>query len=1112
MREVIVLCRSRKKARDEVARVLDQYFWRVGDRAWRGRASNACLDRVSRDLRRRASRATAVVIHEIRSAHESRRPIIRIGSKAAFSEGGLAPVASHPAATARIALPQAQASALAVLRIAALFHDLGKVTRLFQSKLDRAAGSKKPEADAVRHDLFSAMVWDELCGELDDQALIARLSAPAPGSIDEACRRAAERLLRLHATEGLPLDLAFATREDTLAQRIGLLILTHHRLPEANTPMTQLLPEVHLNRTAALLRADLAPAPGCPFWHDEWWCGQLARDASRLVAGIACPSLDIGLRTALMLADHLGSAKKVLSPARPEHLANLIEGAPADSLALHIRRVWAHCRVAFDTLLQARDRFPALPEDRVPRDIAWPLRSSDPRFAWQAGAAAAARSLAGRGEGGFFACLLAGTGTGKTRAAPTVLAAAAFADARPERRYLRFSLGLGLRVLATQSAREYVDDLGFSAQDMSVVVGQEPIFFGTGDRAAAEEGEAAGSESLIDLPDWLRVEMAEGPVPGEGAEKEADWLRGLSLDTGRALPAFCEEVIRASGTKAADARRLVAPPIMVGTVDHLMPVASPERARHRIAALRVVTSDLILDEIDQYDAESLAALARLVYQAGAAGRRVVILSATLTADIAGAFHSAYRAGWRVHADAAGMAGHVHLLCCADAPGAVADNADGAAFGTVFDRCRDAVLSHLSRAAPQRRGEILPVAADWAALVAQVHAAVSRMHDLHGSLIGDCRVSFGLVRMTTISQTETMIRQLPAGAAEGRLRLIIGLHSGFLRLQREWIEHRLRRALTRKGADPDAGLRHLCQDEGLFARAQAAGCRDIEIVAVTSPVIETGNDLDFDYAVVDPSSLRAIVQTAGRVRRHRRTTGHGPNIVLFGRSPIVMKHRKLAWPGVETALASETQVSTPDLCDHVGSDSRDLSCLLGSADVSAISATLVLDPQPDVPLRAAEAALRAAMLKLEGGQAPLGRYLTHLMARVSRRSARIRRFRRATGGEFRLFLRGEGPETAECWGEIALGGHMVPARRLEPEECLRVDGRADIALFPEALLRAWRLVAPAGDGQARAALERLASVSFEMHAGELADTTFPAVRWSDLAGIVRAGRDDLSEVP
>ena len=169
MREIIAICRSGKKSRLRTAQVLDRYFWRIGDRTWRGKATNACLDRVARELRKRATRNTAVAIHEIRSSIESRMPLIRIGSAAAFSDAGLVPVSSHPSSA--IKPNDALNAARAVVGVAALFHDLGKATVMFQGKLQRALKGVKHEGDPVRHELQSAAVWDDLFGSCADAEL-----------------------------------------------------------------------------------------------------------------------------------------------------------------------------------------------------------------------------------------------------------------------------------------------------------------------------------------------------------------------------------------------------------------------------------------------------------------------------------------------------------------------------------------------------------------------------------------------------------------------------------------------------------------------------------------------------------------------------------------------------------------------------------------------------------------------------------------------------------------------------------------------------------------------------------------------------------------------------
>lgn len=347
---------------------------------------------------------------------------------------------------------------------------------------------------------------------------------------------------------------------------------------------------------------------------------------------------------------------------------------------------------------------------------------------------------------------------------------------------------------------------------------------------------------------------------------------------------------------------------MVGTIDHLMGVAAPTNSRFLLQSVRLMTSDLILDEIDQYDGEDLAAIARLVFQAGAAGRRVVIMSATLTPDIAEAFHTAYAAGWSDHARATGMADHVNFLICGDAPGSVFTNQDGQDPMSLLAQCRTRIIEGIHASSPLRRAQILPPCGEWQALVDQVDEGCSRLHDLNAVEIDEYRVSVGMVRMTRISHTTALAVQMRSGNLGDRIRFLVCLHSQMPRLHRAYIETRLKQALTRKDRnDPHKGVRSLCIAEDIFSRADDVGTREIEIVVVTTPVIETGNDVDFDWAILDPISTRSIIQSAGRVCRHREATGDHLNIYILGRSPVAMQGGELAMPGVETKQHPDTEV-------------------------------------------------------------------------------------------------------------------------------------------------------------------------------------------------------------
>ena len=1106
MREIIAVCRSEKNSRGRVAKVLDKYFWRIGDRTWRGKATNACLDRVSKELRKRATRNTAVVIHEIRSRSESRKPIIRIGSRHAFSEDGVVPVSSHPASFKRGASSQGSDDiGAAAVGVAALFHDLGKATNLFQGKIRRALRGGEPEADAVRHELFSAAVWDVLFGIEEDQSLGKTISELTPCRVDQACIGVREFLKKIHRKPDGPLNFSFIKREESLSHLIGMLILTHHRLPDGESDHVTLLGCRHVRGDTPLDRdVDLAIAAGTPFWHDEWWLKAIKLEADRLKPA-SFSSADIALRASLMLSDHLGSAKKTPQTTTPDHLANTIkpDGSsgylPADSLSQHVKRVYRYTRFSHEITHAFRNRFPALDEPAVPVDVAFPEIAQQPRFTWQGEAALAARNMCGKREGGFFAAIMAGTGTGKTRGAPTILVGAALGDKVPERRYLRLTLGLGLRVLATQSAKEYVDDLGFLENDISVLIGDPPIEF----KGSADEVEFDGSESLITLPEWLRVERVDGRIPEYGGAGEAQWLQGLSLDTDRGLPAFLDLVLENSGKSRSSGRRLLQAPIMVGTIDHLMGVAAPVNSRFLLQSLRLMTSDLILDEIDQYDGEDLAAIARLIFQAGASGRRVVIMSATLTPDIAEALHAAYSRGWSDHARASGMADHVNLLICGDAPGSVFTNQDGSFLSDILGQCRMRILEGIAAAKPLRRAEILPPCETWRDLVDQVDEGCSRLHDLNAVDIDGYRVSVGLVRMTRISHTTALAVRMRSGDLDGRLRLLVCLHSQMPRLHRGYIETRLKRALTRKDkSDPNKGVRSLCISEDVLSRAEEMGVRDIEIVVVTTPVIETGNDVDFDWAILDPISTRSIIQSAGRVCRHRDATGDHLNISIFGRSPVAMQQGALAMPGVETKPAEATQVPRAEAL--LGFEGRHFADLAGDADFRSITAAPILRDDLVFPLRDAEAWLRREMITIDR-RAPLGRYLSSPNSRWNLTMTRSRKFRRSETREIEFTMVGDSIEDASWYLDLSPGSKSSVFRDAGNDLHLGLP-ETPASLFADLTARGWREFAGGMSDMQRSDLQDLLRVSISSYDGDLGEE----MTYDEFTGFTRGGPMDLFE--
>jgi CRISPR-associated endonuclease/helicase Cas3 len=383
----------------------------------------------------------------------------------------------------------------------------------------------------------------------------------------------------------------------------------------------------------------------------------------------------------------------------------------------------------------------------------------------------------------------------------------------------------------------------------------------------------------------------------------------------------------------------------------------------------------------------------------------------------------------------------------------------------------------------------------------VEAGCSRLHDWNSVRIDGHRVSVGLVRMTRISHAAALATQLRSGDLGGRLRVVVCLHSQMPRLHRGFIERRLKRALTRKGADPEAGVRSLCHAEGLFEKAGFIGAQEIEIVVVTTPVIETGNDLDFDWGILDPISTRSIIQSAGRVRRHRPATGDHPNVLILGRSPVAMQGGALAMPGVETRPVPETGVPVSE--GLLGFEGRHLADLLGEVRLDVISAEPVLTEGVRFPLRDAETRLRKMMLSADPRD-PLGRYLNGPNARWNRRMTRTRQFRRSETREVLFTLVGEDRSSARWFLDLDPGTRNSALR--EAGETLHITEGPDRfgRLFEDLSVSGWRELTGGLDEMRKNEIFDLFRVSVPSYGDDLGSE----MTYSEFTGFTRGSSDDL----
>ncbi len=893
---VLLISQCSKRALTETRRVLDQFAERRGDRTWQTPITQQGLDTLRHLLKKTARRNTAVACHWIRGLDHSELMWL-VGDASQFNEVGAVPTNT----TQRNILRQTDENDWhtgqdihLLTGLAALLHDLGKASQAFQMRLL----GQLHERNQYRHEWVSLRLFEAFVGDDDDATWLARLAQPTPE--DDATW-----LGRLQCDGKDPFTqrpFGHLSRAP-LAQAIGWLVVTHHRLPvapekdaEHGKPYlggkvgwvtAQALNDV-LSRMdagwnertdegdAALLPLYWAFSHGLPVTTEQWR-KRAARLAVRLQALVQSPGKGDWLanpyvmhvsRLCLMLADHHYSSLGVDEKGKP--VEGRVQGQKDYPLFANTQGSASQLNQTLDEHLlgvaqHSGEVTYALPRfelnlPRLARHRALKKRAQDVRYHWQNKAFDMAQVMRGRTQRqGAFIVNMASTGCGKTLANARIM----YALADPVHG-MRCAFAMGLRTLTLQTGRAFRDLLGLGDDELAIRVG------GSASRALFEhyerEAEKTGSASRQSLLDEDSHVLFEG---------NAD-----------AHP-LLQRVMHDPAVKA-----LLAAPVLVCTIDHLTPATESQRGGRQIAPmLRLMSGDLVLDEPDDFDIDDLPALTRLVHWSGLLGARVLLSSATLPPALVQGLFEAYRNGrqhyQRNRGERPGAASQAVDICCAwidefDVQQAAC--ADGPSYGAVHEVFAKHRAQQLGKTEVRRRAVLVPLdltgkhCDSLASLFAQQairHA--TGLHRKHHSPNpeSDKRVSFGLIRMANIEPLVDVALELyrlpwPAGV---RVHLCT-YHSQFPLLIRSAIERQLDQSLNRR--QPNAVFMMPEVRQRLHDHPET----DHLFIVLGSPVTEVGRDHDYDWAVVEPSSMRSLIQLAGRVRRHREGECSTPNIRVF----------------------------------------------------------------------------------------------------------------------------------------------------------------------------------------------------------------------------------------
>ncbi|MCG8336487.1 MAG: type I-F CRISPR-associated helicase Cas3f, partial [Proteobacteria bacterium] len=637
---VTFVSQCEKKALKKTRRVLDAFANRIGDNTWQTIITEEGLKAVKKLLRKTATKNTAVSCHWIRSRSRSQFLWV-VGNRNKFNDQGFVPV-NYTEKDILNNQFENDWKYLPVIKsltaFVGLFHDWGKSSALFQEKLNPKSGNRY-KGDPLRHEWITCLLLRALIrhngGYSDEQWLTDLIK----GEVQET------KIIEIAKNqEKKPLyNLPSA------AKIICWLILAHHRLPVADN--LDKWRDNHADNIEIMLKR-ITKSWGYENRYDEdeykkrldscfsfpkglmlesggKWRKEVQKHASRLLNNLNLiqEAYDDGsyrsilhhTRLCLMLGDHYYSSQKEADKKWKEPVslyANSDHSGYRQKLDEHLFHV-------AKTAINIAHNLPVF-EKQLPRtdDIRFLRRSSSTLYRWQDKAVEQInrwKSKENVEKCGFFAVNMASTGCGKTVANAKVMRALS-----EDGQSLRYVLALGLRTLTLQTGDEYRERIGLDDTELAVLI---------------------GSKAVIDLHKQAKKDEQSESLASSGSESSLEALMDEDIDFDCDIP---EEKLSTVLSSEKD-RKFLHAPVLACTIDHMMGATETTRGgRFILPSLRLMSSDLVIDEIDDFTGADLIAIGRLIHLAGMLGRKVMISSATIPPDMAEGYYNAYRSGWSVY--------------------------------------------------------------------------------------------------------------------------------------------------------------------------------------------------------------------------------------------------------------------------------------------------------------------------------------------------------------------------------------------------------------------------------------------------------------------------------
>ena len=436
------------------------------------------------------------------------------------------------------------------------------------------------------------------------------------------------------------------------------------------------------------------------------------------------------------------------------------------------------------------------------------------KFAWQDNAVKKISKKKGKNKKGSITILNAETGHGKTIGILKVMKELTDNN-------LRFNFLYGMRILSKQTYTGIVKFTNIQQKDISLIIGRNE------------------TDKETDI-DYNQEDILSDLI----LEKDYQYVK--------------QEI------KNKKIKELIVKPTNIATIDYFTNIHKINKNKYLLGLFRISNSDLIIDEIDMFlEKEQIKILSHLLFISGLFKRNVILSSATIPKELASLYIQAYNEGYKL--------------------------------GNIFERKQTNYLINLINNFEQQvfdndeynenhldvfyvnKLEYLNKEPDFNKKIAElikydydnkdnlykeIVEKIYELHKINKINVGNKYFSFGFVKFNYISDLIKFFNYIYNDNNLKRKDYYIKiqfLHGNLSEEYKEKIEKELNRYLNKNNNQYKEEIK-----KDIINIKE----KNIIYILLTTPIIEVGKDFDFDWGITQYINSISLIQTAGRIYRHR----------------------------------------------------------------------------------------------------------------------------------------------------------------------------------------------------------------------------------------------------